>query len=231
MDHPVLLLSWILEKVGLGHFAHAYPHLIYTWLFCIVLIALGWAATRKLSVEPGSLQLLFEMVLDSMYKFQEGIMGKRGMVFFPMTVTLIMLVFTCNVNGLIPGSFAPTSDLNTTLAYALMIVFLTHFMGFKVHGLKYLKHFMGPSPFLAPLIFVVELVSHAARVVSLSFRLFGNVLGEDLVIAILLMLAGQFFLPLPMMFMGLFTGFLQAYIITLLAMVYIGDAIEDEEDE
>jgi F-type H+-transporting ATPase subunit a len=166
-----------------------------------------------------------------MYKFQKTIMGKRGMVFFPMICTLIILVFFCNFNGLIPGSFAPTSDLNTTLAYALMIVFLTHFMGFKVHGIKYIKHFMGPSLVLAPLMFVVELVSHAARVVSLSFRLFGNVLGEDLVIAILAMLAGQYFLPLPMMFLGLFTGFLQAYIITLLAMVYIGEAMEDEEEE
>jgi F-type H+-transporting ATPase subunit a len=230
MEHPVLLLVWILEKVGLGHFAHTYPHLVYMWFFAIVLIVIALIATRKLSVVPGKLQLLFELIIDNMYKFQQSIMGKRGMVFFPMICTLIILVFFCNFNGLIPGSFAPTSNLNTTLALALMIVFLTHFMGFKIHGIKYLKHFMGPLPVMAPLMFVVELVSHAARVVSLSFRLFGNVLGEDLVIAILLMLAGQYFLPLPMMFLGLFTGFLQAYIITVLAMVYIGEAMEEEED-
>ncbi|MDR2198085.1 MAG: F0F1 ATP synthase subunit A [Deltaproteobacteria bacterium] len=231
MEHPVMLLVWILEKLGLGHFAHAYPHLVYIWFFAVILIIIGYLATRRLSVVPGNLQLLFELVVDNMYKFQESVMGKRGMVFFPMCCTMIILVFFCNFNGLIPGSFAPTSNLNTTLAYAVMIVFLTHFMGFKIHGVSYVKHFMGPSPILAPLMFVVEIVSHAARVVSLSFRLFGNVLGEDLVIAVLLMLAGQYFLPLPMMFLGLFTGFLQAYIITLLAMVYIGEALGDDEAE
>jgi F-type H+-transporting ATPase subunit a len=231
MEHPVMLLVWVLNKLGLGHFAHDYPHLVYGWLFAVILIIIGMLATRRLSLVPGRLQLLFELVIDSLYKFQEGIMGKRGMVFFPMMATMIIFVLFSNLNGLIPGSYAPTSNLNTTLAYALLIVFLTHFMGFKVHGIKYLKHFMGPTPILAPLMFVVEMVSHAARVVSLSFRLFGNVLGEDLVIAVLIMLAGQYFLPLPMMFLGLFTGFLQAFIITLLAMVYIGEAIEEEGEE
>ncbi|MDR1312677.1 MAG: F0F1 ATP synthase subunit A [Deltaproteobacteria bacterium] len=228
MEHPVMLLVWLLDKVGLGHFAHAYPHLVYTWLFALILIFIGWMAGKRIALVPGRLQVLFEFVVDSMYKFQEGIMGKRGMVFFPMTTTLIVFVFFANFNGLIPGSFAPTSNLNTTMAFALMIVFLTHVMGFKVHGLGYIKHFLGPSPFLAPLMLPVEIISHAARVVSLSFRLFGNILGEDLVIGVLMMLAGQFFVPLPMMFLGLFTGFLQAYIISLLAMVYIGEAMEGE---
>ncbi|MDR1039636.1 MAG: F0F1 ATP synthase subunit A [Deltaproteobacteria bacterium] len=228
MEHPVMLLVWILEKVGLGHFAHAYPHLVYTWFFALILILIGWLAGRRITMVPGRLQVLFEFIVDTMYKFQEGIMGKRGMVFFPMTTTLIVFVFFSNFNGLIPGSFAPTSNLNTTMAFALMIVFLTHVMGFKVHGVKYVKHFLGPSPFLAPLMFPVEIISHAARVVSLSFRLFGNILGEDLVIGVLMMLAGQYFVPLPMFFLGLFTGFLQAYIISLLAMVYIGEAMEGE---
>ncbi|MDR3154876.1 MAG: F0F1 ATP synthase subunit A [Deltaproteobacteria bacterium] len=228
MEHPVLLLVWLLEKMGFGHFAHAYPHVVYGWLFALILILVGWLAGRRITMVPGRLQLLFEVVIDTMYKFQEGIMGRRGMIFFPLTTTLIIFVFFCNFNGLIPGSFAPTSYLNTTMGYALMIVFLTHVMGFKVHGVKYVKHFLGPSPFLAPLMFPVEIVSHAARVVSLSFRLFGNIVGEDLVIAVLMMLVGQYFIPLPMMFLGLFTGFLQAYIISLLAMVYIGEAMEGE---
>ncbi|MDR2459675.1 MAG: F0F1 ATP synthase subunit A [Deltaproteobacteria bacterium] len=228
MEHPVLLLGWVLDKVGLGHFAHSYPHVVYIWFFAILLIILAVLATRRISMVPGTLQVLFETIIDNMYGFQESIMGKRGMVFFPLTTTLIILVFICNINGLIPGSFAPTSNLNTTLAFALTIVFLTHVMGFKVHGLSYIKHFLGPSPFMAPLMLPVELVSHAARVVSLSFRLFGNILGEDLVVGVLVLLAGQYFLPLPMMFLGLFTGFLQAFIISLLAMVYIGEAMEGE---
>jgi F-type H+-transporting ATPase subunit a len=227
MEHPVLLLVLIFNAIGLGEFAHNYPHLLYTWFFAIVLIIICILATRRLTKIPGTLQALFEYVVDTMYNFQEGVMGKKGMIFFPLCTTLIIFVLFCNLNGLIPGSFAPTSNLNTTLAYALIIVCLTHIMGFKVHGIKYIKHFLGPSPFLAPLMFPVEIVSHVARIISLSFRLFGNVLGEDLVIAVLLVLAGKFFLPLPMMFLGLFTGFLQAFIISLLSMVYISEAMED----
>ncbi|MDR2353005.1 MAG: F0F1 ATP synthase subunit A [Deltaproteobacteria bacterium] len=229
MEHPVLILNLILENVGLGHFAHTYPHLVYTWFFSLILILLGYFATRKISMVPGTLQALFEYVVQALWGFQKDIMGKRGMIFFPMTTTLMIFVFFSNINGLIPGSYSPTSTLNTTLAYALMIVVMTHVMGFWVHGFKYIKHFIGPSPFLAPIMCPVEIVSHAARVVSLSFRLFGNIFGEDLVITILIMLAGQYFLPLPMMFLGLFTGFLQAYIISLLAMVYIGEAMAEEE--
>ncbi|MDR2350493.1 MAG: F0F1 ATP synthase subunit A [Deltaproteobacteria bacterium] len=228
MEHPVMLLVWILGEVGLGDFAHTYPHVVHSLFFAAVLIVLGFLATRKIRMVPGTLQSFFELVVGAMREFHEGTMGKKGMVFFPMCCTLIIFVFFCNANGLIPGSFSPTSNLNTTLGFALMIVLLTHVMGFKVHGLKYLKHFMGPTPVLAPLMFPVEIVSHAARVVSLSFRLFGNVLGEDLVIAVLVLIAGQFFVPLPMMFLGLFTGFLQAFIITLLAMIYISEAMEDE---
>jgi F-type H+-transporting ATPase subunit a len=228
MEHPVMLLTWVLEKLGLGHFAHAYPHLTHTWLFAIILLILGYFAARKTTMIPGTLQSVFELIVDAMWNFQESVMGKRGMIFFPLTTTLIVFVFFCNINGLIPGSFAPTSNLNTTLAYAIMIVALTHIMGFWVHGIKYIKHFMGPSPIMAPIMFPVEIVSHAARVVSLSFRLFGNILGEDLVIAILLMLAGQYFLPLPMMFLALFTGLLQAFIISLLAMIYISEAMEGD---
>jgi F-type H+-transporting ATPase subunit a len=151
-------------------------------------------------------------------------MGSKGKTFFPLMATLIIYVFFCNFNGLIPGSFSPTSNINTTLALALIIVVTTHVTGIFMHGFSYIKHFLGPSPFLSPLMLPIELISHAARIISLSLRLFGNIMGEDLVIAILFMLAGKFFIPLPMMFLGLFTGFLQAFIITLLAMVYISEA-------
>jgi F-type H+-transporting ATPase subunit a len=226
MEHPVMILTWILEALGLGHFAHQYPHVVYTWLFALILITVGRLATRNVNMIPGPLQNFFEAIVEAIGNFQDSIMGRHGRPFFPLMATLIIFVFICNFNGLIPGSFAPTSNLNTTLAFALVIVVTTHITGFKTHGIRYLKHFCGPSPMLAPLMIPVELVSHLARVLSLSLRLFGNIMGEDLVVAILFMLGGQFFLPLPMMFLGLFTGFLQAFIITLLAMVYIAEALE-----
>ncbi|MDR1577194.1 MAG: F0F1 ATP synthase subunit A [Deltaproteobacteria bacterium] len=226
MEHPVMLLVWILEKIGLGHFAHAYPHVIYTWFFALVLITVGRLATRNVTMIPGNLQNFFETIVEALGNFQDSIMGRHGRPFFPLIATLIMFVFVCNFNGLVPGSFAPTSNINTTLSLALIIVFTTHLTGVREHGFKYIKHFLGPSPLVAPLMLPVEIISHLARVLSLSLRLFGNIMGEDLVVAILFMLGGQFFLPLPMMGLGLFTGFLQAFIITLLAMVYITEALE-----
>jgi F-type H+-transporting ATPase subunit a len=226
MEHPVLLLVWFLEKLGFGHFAHAYPHVVYTWFFALVLIVVGRLATRKVNMIPGPLQNVCEAIVEAIGNFQDSIMGRHGRPFFPLAATLIIFVFFCNFNGLIPGSFAPTSNLNTTLSLALIIVVTTHATGISLYGFKYIRNFTGPSLPLAPLMFPVEVISHLARVLSLSLRLFGNIMGEDLVVAILFMLGGQFFLPLPMMFLGLFTGFLQAFIITLLGMVYIAEALE-----
>jgi F-type H+-transporting ATPase subunit a len=224
MEHPVMILNVILEKIGLGHFAHAYPHLVYTWFFAIILIIISRIATSKLTLVPGTLQNVVEVIIESISNFQKALMGDKGKVFFPLIATLIIFIFFCNFNGLIPGSFSPTSNINTTLALALVIVVTTHITGIYMHGFRYVKHFLGPIPFLAPLMFLIEIISHTARIISLSLRLFGNIMGEDLVIAILFMLGGKFFLPLPMMFLGLFTGFLQAFIMTLLAMVYISEA-------
>ena len=226
MEHPVMLVVWLLEKVGLGHFAHAYPHVIYSWLIVIVLIVLGRLAAKNLTMVPGKVQNVTEMVIEGIQSFQEGVMGPKGRPFFPLMATIIIYVFTCNFNGMVPGSTSPTSNLNTTLSLALIIVIGTHVTGLRVHGFRYIKHFLGPAPYLIPLMFPVEVVSHLARVLSLSLRLFGNIMGEDLVIAVLFFLGGAFFLPLPMMFLGLFTGFLQAFVMTLLAMLYIGEALE-----
>ncbi|MDR1677017.1 MAG: F0F1 ATP synthase subunit A [Deltaproteobacteria bacterium] len=226
MEHPVMLLVWLLEKIGLGHFAHQYYYLVYTWFIMLVVIVLARLSVKKLTLVPNKAQNLAEVILEAISSFQDNIMGPHGRPFFPFMATLVIFVFVCNVNGLIPGSSAPTANLNTTVALALSIFCTTHIFGVKVHGFKYVKHFLGPVPLMAPLMLPLEIISHLARVLSLSLRLFGNVMGEDLVVAVLFMLAGSFFVPLPMMFLGLFTGFLQSYIITILAMMYIGEAIE-----
>ncbi|MDR3204154.1 MAG: F0F1 ATP synthase subunit A [Deltaproteobacteria bacterium] len=226
MEHPVMLLVWLMEKVGYGHFAHAYPHVVYTWFFALVLIIVGRLCISKLTLVPGRAQNFIETIVEMISTFQDGMMGQKGRFFFPLMASLIIFVFFCNFNGLIPGSFSPTSNLNTTLALALVIVLTTHITGLFIHGFSYIKHFLGPLPFLAPMLFPVEVFSHFARILSLSLRLFGNVVGEDLVLAILFMMAGQYFMPLPMMFLATFTGFLQAFIITLLAMIYISEAME-----
>jgi F-type H+-transporting ATPase subunit a len=227
MEHPVMLLVWVMEKLGLGHFAHAYSYLVYTWFFMLVLIGLALLTSRRLTLVPGRLQNVAEAILENIASFQDGIMGSKGKFFFPFMATLIIFVCFCNFNGLVPGSTSPTANLNTTLALALLIVITTHASGIYLHGVHYIKHFMGPVKFLAPLMVIIELISHMARVLSLSLRLFGNIMGEDLVVSVLFMLGGAYFIPLPMMFLGLFTGFLQAFIITLLAMLYVSEALAD----
>jgi F-type H+-transporting ATPase subunit a len=128
--------------------------------------------------------------------------------------------------GMVPGFFSPTASLNTTGACAVIVVVFTHLIGIKFHGAKYIKHFMGPVWWLVPLILPIEIIGHLARVLSLSIRLFGNVFGEELVLGILFFLVGLYLAPLPMMFLGLFTGFIQAFIFCLLSMMYFAGAIE-----
>jgi len=110
---------------------------------------------------------------------------------------------------------------------ALCTFIFTHYLGVKYHGVKYVKHFLGPIPWLAPLFFPIEVIGHFARVLSLTLRLFGNIMGEDLVLMILLLLAGKFFAPLPMMFLAVFTSTVQAFIFTLLSMMYFAGSMEE----
>ena len=226
MEHPIMFLAVLADLIGgpVGHFARQYPHIIYSWMVMLILIVLGRLATSKISMVPTGLQNFFEYVIEGLDNFQHSIMGDKGRPFFPLVATMIMYVWVCNLQGLIPGSFAPTSNLNTTVSLAIIIFLTTHIVGIKENGAGYIKHFLGPIPFLAPLMFIIEVISHLSRLISLSLRLFGNVMGEELVVLILFVLAGAYFVPLPMMFLGLLTGFLQAFIITLLTMIYISDA-------
>jgi len=102
----------------------------------------------------------------------------------------------------------------------------THFIGVKYHGIKYIKHFLGPIWWMVPIIFPIELIGHLARIMSLSFRLFGNMMGHELVLMILFMLAGAFFAPLPIMAMGIFVSFVQAFVFFLLSIMYFSGSME-----
>jgi F-type H+-transporting ATPase subunit a len=127
--------------------------------------------------------------------------------------------------GLVPSFFPPTANVNTTLALALVAVGWSHVVGVQMHGAKYVKHFLGPIPLMIPLFLPIELVGHTARVMSLTFRLFGNMAGHELVVIILLMLGGMFLAPLPVMAMGVFVALVQAIIFFLLPTMYIAGAI------
>ena len=227
MEHPYLFLVKIFELIGLGHFAHAYPHVIYSWFAIALLIVFAKLATRRIEMVPTKGQNFFEIVISGMEEFMVDITGDEGRWFFPIIATIFIYIATCNLMGLIPGFYPPTASINTTVACAIPVFLFTHYIGIKYHGVKYIKHFLGPVWWLIPIILPIEIIGHLARVLSLSFRLFGNITGHELVLMILFMLAGAFFAPLPIMAMGIFVSFVQAFVFFLLSIMYFAGAMEE----
>ena len=227
MEHPYLFLVKLFEAIGLGHFAHAYPHVIYSWFVILLLIGFAVLATRKIEMIPTKAQNFFEIVISGMEEFMVDITGEEGRWFFPIIATIFIYIATSNLLGLVPGFYPPTASINTTAACAIPVFLFTHYIGIKYHGIKYIKHFLGPVWWLIPIILPIELIGHLARILSLSFRLFGNITGHELVLAILFMLAGAFFAPLPIMAMGIFVALVQAFVFFLLSIMYFAGAMEE----
>ncbi len=226
MEHPYLFFVKLFELIGLGHWAHSNPHLIYTWVVMILLIGIGSIAARGVTMIPHKGQNFLELVIAGLEDFMVDVTGEEGRWLFPVIATVFLYILSCNLIGLIPGFFPPTANLNTTLSCALVVFTCTHLIGVKYHGIKYVKHFMGPVWWMSPLIFVIEIIGHIARILSLSFRLFGNMMGHEIVLGILFALAGAFFAPLPIMALGIFVAFVQAFVFFLLSIIYFSGAME-----
>jgi F-type H+-transporting ATPase subunit a len=167
-----------------------------------------------------------ESVVGGIENLIEETMGPKGKTYFPLIATLALFILVSNLIALVPGFYPPTANLNTNAAMALTVFAMTHIIGVKEHGIAYLKHFMGPILALAPLIFIIEIIGHLARPLSLSLRLFGNMYGHEIVLMIFFALV-PFLLPIPMMLMGVLIAFIQAFVFTLLAMIYIAGSLEE----
>jgi len=226
MEHPYLFFVKLFEFIGLGHFAHTYTPVVYTWVVMAILIIIGALAAKGLKMVPTGSQNLFEVVIEGIENFMVDTVGEEGRWLFPLAATLFLYIFICNLIGMVPGFFPPTANLNTTASCALVVVVFTHIIGIKYHGTKYIKHFLGPVWWMSPLIFIIEIIGHVARILSLSFRLFGNMMGHEIVLGILFGLAGAFFAPLPIMALGIFVAFVQAFVFFLLSIIYFSGAME-----
>jgi F-type H+-transporting ATPase subunit a len=226
MEHPYLFLVKLFEVIGLGGFAHHYPHVIYSWMVMAILIVAGALAAKSVTLVPGKGQNFFEILVGGIEDFMITVTGEEGRRLFPLAATVFIYILTCNLIGLVPGFFPPTASLNTTLSCALVVVIFTHVIGVKYHGAKYIKHFMGPIWWMVPIIMPIEIIGHLARILSLSFRLFGNMMGHELVLGILFFLAGAFFAPLPIMALGIFVALVQAFVFFLLSIMYFSGAME-----
>jgi F-type H+-transporting ATPase subunit a len=227
MEHHYYFLTVILSGLGLEHFAHVFAFVIYSWLAMAIIIVGALLLGKGIKMMPGKGQNFLEMIVQGMEDFYVGIVGPEGRIFFPFVATIFVYILVCNLLGLMPGFLSPTADLNTTLSMALCTFVLTHIIGIKFHGTKYIKHFLGPVPALAPLMLVIELIGHFARVISLSVRLFGNILGKEKILGILFGLAGLYLAPLPILFLGILVSFIQALVFMLLSTVYFAGAMEE----
>jgi len=227
MEHHYYFLVEILSGLGLGHFAHEAAHVIHSWLVMILLIVGSLLLVKGIQMVPRKGQNVIEVVILSLENFMVEITGPEGKAFFPYIATIFFYILISNLIGLVPGFVSPTANVNTTLSLALCTFVLTHAIGIKHHGAKYIKHFLGPMPILAPLMLVIELIGHLARVMSLTMRLFGNIFGKEKLLGILFGLAGLYLAPLPVLFLGILVSFIQAVVFMLLSIMYFAGAMEE----
>jgi len=201
-------------------------HVTYTLFVVALLSILSFLATRRLQIYPGRLQNVMEVIIGGFDALLIDTMGDKGKKFFPLIATLGLFILTGNLIGIIPGFESPTANINTNAAMALVVFFSTHVVGVSMHGLKYFKQFMGPVWWLTPLMLPIEVISHLSRPLSLTFRLFGNIAGEDIVLAVVLLLV-PLLVPLPILILMIFTSIVQTLVFMLLAMMYIAGALEE----
>jgi len=232
-------------------------HVTYTWLVMIILAGLAFVGSRHLQLVPRGVQNFLEVVLEQFQQMIDDVMGSEGRKYLPFIATLGLFILTSNLMGLVPGLVGVTGNLNTNAACAIAVFVAYHWIGVRKQGLlPYLKHFAGPVPLpLKPLMFVIEIISHLARPLSLTLRLFGNIVGGHILLAVIFLLMGLDGLigwalsgSVPGAIIGglggivtiaftvgflyplkILVAFLQAFIFVMLTMLYIAGAIEESE--
>jgi F-type H+-transporting ATPase subunit a len=218
------------------------PDLIPNTYFAVLVLVLFFIfVTRNLKRLPeGKGQTLLELFVGGIIDFFGGILGEHGKKYVPFVGSFFIFILSLNYLGLIPGFQAPTADLNTTLALGITAVLGVQIIAIKENGIVgYLKHLIGDPPLLGVLMFPLEVIAQLSRAGSLAVRLFGNIFGEESVIVeltklgLLVLIAGAVpIIPVqvPMLFFGLFGGFLQAFVFTILTSIYIVLFIEHHEE-
>jgi F-type H+-transporting ATPase subunit a len=232
-------------------------HVTYTWLAMIILAGLAFVASRNVALVPRGVQNFMEVVLEQFLQMIDDVIGHEGRRYLPLIATLGLFILVANLLGLVPGMNGPTTNLNTTAACALVVFFAYHWIGVRKQGaVNYLQHFMGPVPLaLKPLMFVIEIISHLARPLSLTLRLFGNMFGGHILLAIIFFLmglqgligwalsgsgigavvggiGGAVMIAFTVGFLyplKILVSFLQAFIFVMLSMLYISGAVEEAE--
>lgn len=190
-------------------------------------VALGKNDAAVMPTDKFSLRGIFEVLTEFITNLTTLVVGEHGRHFAPMFAAIFLYIFFNNFFGLIPGMTPATENINTNLAAGLFVFVAYNYYGFKEHGIAYIKQFMGPIILLAPLMLVVELISHIVRPFSLAIRLQANMIGDHAVLGIFIDLV-PYVVPVAFYLLGLFVCFMQAFVFTMLSMIYISMAISHD---
>lgn len=219
MEDMTIIPQWTLQLFGLNLVLNRNT-IIMTWIVMGILIVFGFLATRKKSLLPNPFQVVAELFVGGFHDLTRDALDEAmARKYFPLICTLFMFLVLSNWLGIFPKLSEPTKDLNTPLSLGLLGFVIAHYSGIKAKGFKkYAKEYCEPMFFMAPL----NIIGEIAKVVSISFRLYGNILGGAIIILVVSHLVYSVLLP-PLLncFFGLFVGTIQAFVFTMLTLVYI----------
>jgi len=231
MEHPV---TWT-GLIGIPH--GDWEYFAIGMLIMGILLLLGVRARGELAKDSAvvpdeglSARNVFELLVEAIGGLCDSVIGHGAAKYVPLLSTFFIFILFCNFMGLLPGFTPPTSDFDITLALGVVSFLAFNYYGFKAQGVAYLKHFMGPILWLAPLMIVLELVGTLVRPVSLGLRLFGNLFGDHLVLEIFTGLT-KVGIPVVFYMLGTLVAVIQAFVFTLLSMIYIALAVAHHDEE
>jgi F-type H+-transporting ATPase subunit a len=226
MHEEKLLMDILISPETVPHFVS------YAILASVLLILVSLIVRSSIKLVPRGSQNFMETIADAILNLCEENIGHHwARHLFPLISTIALFIVVCNFMGLIPGFFCPTSNINTNAAMAIPVFLATHIYGIRVHGFGYINHFLGPirSILALPLMllmFVIEFIGHLARPLTLSVRLFGNMIAKHYIIAVLAILSPAI-LPVAILVLGVLVSVIQAFVFTLLSALYLAGAVEE----
>lgn len=232
VPHPFLFSTvFNMDYLTIGGESVKFTYVFFAWVGMILLTLIGLYVKKNVSLVPGKIQSIFEAFIDGLETFILDSIGEKGQKYVSLLVGIFIYIFTMNILGLIPGFDAPTASLNTTVAVALFVFLYYNYVGIKTHGFHYIQHFTGTNKALMPLMFPIEVISNLARPLSMSLRLFGNIFAEEMTLIIFFgfgtsISIAVLFGTIPMYFLFLLGKTLQAFILFILAMIYIKGSLE-----
>jgi F-type H+-transporting ATPase subunit a len=209
------------------------PHYVsYAFLVSAILIVVALVIRKSAKLVPTGIQNFIEIITETMLKLSEDTIGHHwGMTFFPLICTIFVFILLSNLMGLIPGFACPTANINTNAAMAVPVFLIYQFYGLRIHGIKYINHYLGPMRSLPALplmimMFFIELIGHFVRPVTLTIRLFGNMTAKHMLLFVLGLMVPAV-IPVLILCLGLLVSVIQAYVFALLTTAYIAGAVEE----